>query len=144
MFAPSQLELLPAAPVPALLAPDARAKARTLEFFTAHIRNPNTRKAYARAGQHFADWCARFGVDDVRRVEPVHVALYVEQLDLAAPSVKQRLAALRSLFDWLVVGQVMPINPAAAVRATRSRPARRPCCRRPRCATWSRPSTPSP
>ena len=45
MFAPSQLELLPAAPVPALLAPDARAKARTLEFFTAHIRNPNTRKA---------------------------------------------------------------------------------------------------
>lgn len=119
MFAPSKLELLPAAAVPALLAPDARAKARTLEFFTAHIRNPNTRKAYARAGQHFADWCARFGIDDIRQVQPVHVALYVEQLDLAAPSVKQRLAALRALFDWLVVGQVMPINPAAAVRGPR-------------------------
>lgn len=67
MFAPSQLELLPAVSVPALLAPDARAKARTLEFFTAHIRNRNTRKAYARAGQHFADWCARFGIDDTFR-----------------------------------------------------------------------------
>ena len=52
-------------------------------------------------------------------MQPVHVALYVEQLDMAAPSVKQRLAALRSLFDWLVVGQVMPINPAAAVRGPR-------------------------
>jgi len=30
--------------------------------------------------------------------------------------VKQSLAAIRMLFDWLVVGQVMPGNPAAAVR----------------------------
>ena len=75
MFAPAQFELLPTAPVPALLAPDARAKARTLEFFTAHIRNPNTRKAYARAGQHFADWCERLGIGDVRQVQPIHVAL---------------------------------------------------------------------
>lgn len=91
MLASAQLELLPAASVPALLAPDARAKARTLEFFTAHIRNPNTRKAYARAGQHFADWCERFGISDIRQVKPVQVALYVEQLDLAAPSVKEGL-----------------------------------------------------
>ncbi|MBP2233353.1 site-specific recombinase XerC [Azospirillum agricola] len=33
------------------------------------------------------------------------------------PTVKQRLAALRHLFDWLVTGQVMPVNPAASVRA---------------------------
>jgi site-specific recombinase XerC len=46
----------------------------------------------------------------------VHVAAYIEQLKLAAPSVKQRLAALRTLFDWLVVGQAMPVNPAASVR----------------------------
>ena len=30
--------------------------------------------------------------------------------------VKQRLAALRHLFDWLVTGQVVPVNPAASVR----------------------------
>tara|TARA_B100001105_G_C22393040_1_gene445366 strand:- start:276 stop:485 length:210 start_codon:yes stop_codon:yes gene_type:complete len=64
MFVPTQIEILPAAPVPALLAPNARTKSRTLEFFTADIRNPTTHKAYARAGQHFADWRARFSVRD--------------------------------------------------------------------------------
>ena len=34
----------------------------------------------------------------------------------AAPTVKQRLAAIRHLFDWLVTGQVVPPNPAASVR----------------------------
>ncbi|MCK6500221.1 MAG: tyrosine-type recombinase/integrase [Nitrospira sp.] len=29
---------------------------------------------------------------------------------------KQHLAAIRMLFDWLVVGQVVPFNPAASVR----------------------------
>ncbi len=28
--------------------------------------------------------------------------------ELAAPSVKQRLAAVRHLFHWLVTGRVMP------------------------------------
>ena len=28
-------------------------------------------------------------------------------------------AALRHLFDWMVIGQIMPINPAAAVRGPR-------------------------
>jgi len=32
------------------------------------------------------------------------------------PSVKQHLAAIRMLFDYLVVGQVLPMNPAASVR----------------------------
>jgi site-specific recombinase XerC len=42
----------------------------------------------------------------------------IEQLQAAvsAPSVKQQLAAVRMLFDWLVIGQVVPTNPAAAVR----------------------------
>ena len=91
---------------------------RTLEFFTAHIRNPHTRKAYARAAAEFADWCAGQGITALQQIQPVHVAAWVEtlQLRLAAPSVKQRLAAIRMLFDWLVVGQVMPTNPASVVR----------------------------
>jgi len=32
------------------------------------------------------------------------------------PTAKLRLAALRHLSDWLVIGQIMPTNPAAAVR----------------------------
>jgi integrase/recombinase XerC len=51
-------------------------------------------------------------------VKPLHVATYIEQLgrDRSAPTVKQRLAAIRHLFDWLVTGQVMPGNPASSVR----------------------------
>ena len=51
-------------------------------------------------------------------MEPVHVAAYIEQLGKtrSAPSVKQHLAAIRMLFDWLVVGQVVPGNPASVVR----------------------------
>ena len=51
-------------------------------------------------------------------MEPVHVAVFVEQLGrtLSAASVKQHLAAIRMLYDWLVIGQVVPLNPAASVR----------------------------
>ena len=103
----------------ALFAPTPDAGQRCVEFFTANIRNPNTRKAYARAAVDFAGWCARHGVSDVRQVQPVHVAAYIEGLQVAVPSVKQRLAALRMLFDWLVIGQVLPVNPAASVRGPR-------------------------
>jgi site-specific recombinase XerC len=51
----------------------------------------------------------------------VHVATYIEELSQArsAPTAKLRLAALRHLFDWMVIGQIMPTNPAAAVRGPR-------------------------
>jgi site-specific recombinase XerC len=51
----------------------------------------------------------------------VHVAAYIEQLQRArsAPTAKLRLAASRHLFDWMVTGQIMPINPAAAARGPR-------------------------
>lgn len=102
--------------LPALYAPNEQAARRTLEFFTANIRNGNTRKAYARAAAEFAAWCQARGITELSQVQPVHVAAYIEGLQLAAPSIKQRLAALRVLFDWLVVGQVIPVNPAASVR----------------------------
>ena len=34
----------------------------------------------------------------------------------SAPDVEQQLAAVRMLFDWLITGQIVPVNPAAAVR----------------------------
>lgn len=105
--------------VPALFAPSEAAARRTLEFFAVTIRNTNTRKAYAHAASEFSAWCEARGLSDVRQVQPLHVAAYIEQLELAAPSVKQRLAAIRMLFDWLVVGQVLPMNPASSVRGPR-------------------------
>jgi site-specific recombinase XerD len=113
-----ELTVLRETTLPALFAPDKDAARRFVEFFTANIRNPNTRKAYARAASEFAAWCDRNQLTELRDIEPVHVAAYVEalQLRLAAPSVKQHLAGIRMLFDWLVVGQVLTVNPAAAVR----------------------------
>jgi site-specific recombinase XerD len=108
--------LVPLQSLPSLYARDDHSTRRTWEFFTAHIRNPNTRKAYARAAAEFAAWCEAHGVSELRQVQPFHVAAYIEGLQLAAPSIKQRLAALKMLFDWLVVGQVMPTNPASSVR----------------------------
>jgi site-specific recombinase XerD len=115
---PAILLTEPAAPVPAVIAARGHhARRRFVEFFTANIRNSNTRKAYYRAASGFFDWCeqARLGLLDI---EPVHVAAWVESLgrDFSPPSVKQALAAVRVLFDWLVVGQVLAVNPAAAVR----------------------------
>ena len=107
--------------LPALFAPDAEASRRFIEFFSAHIRNKNTRKAYARAAAEFATWCDQNKLRELRDIEPVHVAAYVESLQerLAAPSIKQHLAAIRMLFDWLVVGHVLVVNPASAVRGPR-------------------------
>ena len=102
----------------ALFAPDKDAARRFIEFFTANIRNPHTRRAYARAAVEFAVWCEENDLRELADIEPVHVAAYIETLQrrLAAPSVKQALAAIRMLFDWLVVGQVLAVNPASFVR----------------------------
>ena len=83
-------------------------------------RNPNTRLAYLAAVRRFAEWCECRGLA-LDQVEPMVVAAYIEQLSgaLAPASVKQHLAALRLLFDWLVVGQILPFNPASSVRGPR-------------------------
>jgi len=100
-----------------ILSHGARAGRRFIEFFTANIRNGNTRLAYARAVKQFFDWSEErgLGLDDI---EPMTVAAYVEQLgiELAKPTVKQHLAAVRQLFDYLVTGGILPSNPAGSVR----------------------------
>lgn len=88
---------------------------RFVEFFTARIRNANTRRAYGRAIAGFLRWCDDRGLE-LHQVEPVAVAAYVEQHPGAKPSIKLSLSAIRMLFDWLVTGQVVPSNPAASVR----------------------------
>ncbi len=133
-------------PFPAVIlqaGPDATR--RFVEFFTANIRNPNTRAAYARAVGQFMEWCEAQNLS-LKDLSPFLVAAYIEERSqrdtrerpvgrrrpegrtftvttstrpLAPPAVKQHLAAIRMLFDWLVVGQVMPFNPASSVRGPR-------------------------
>ncbi len=89
-----------------------------LEFFASTLRNPHTRRAYARAVTDFLLWCEDHGVSSITAVQPLHVAAWIEgqTRDRSAPAVKQQLAAIRHLFDWLVMGQVVPLSPAASVR----------------------------
>jgi site-specific recombinase XerD len=104
---------------PALIAAAGEsAKLRFVEFFTANIRNRNTRRAYAQAVSEFLAWCEHHRVPSITAVQPMHVAGYIEELTRArsAPTAKQRLSAIRHLFDWLVIGHVMPANPALSVR----------------------------
>lgn len=104
--------------VPAVIAgAGERASYRFLEFFTAHIRNKNTRLAYARALGPFLAWCDEHGFELVD-LDPVTIGGYIERLQttLAKPSVKQHLAAIRMLFDYLVTGGIVPMNPGSSVR----------------------------
>jgi site-specific recombinase XerD len=94
-----------------------KAQRRFVEFFAAQIRNRNTRDAYYRAVTDFFAWCEdrKFRLIEI---EPVVVAAYVEYLGeiYGKPTVKQHLAAIRMLFDWLVTGGELPMNPASSVR----------------------------
>jgi integrase/recombinase XerD len=130
-------------PFPAIIqeaGPDA--SRRFIEFFTANIRNPNTRSAYAQAAGQFLEWCEVRHLS-LKQLSPFLIAGYVEELSvrpaqerrvqkrsplgraftvtyrtepLSPPAVKQHLAAIRMLFDWLVIGQIVPFNPATSVR----------------------------
>jgi site-specific recombinase XerD len=114
----SPIDAYAATLVPALIADAGDAAGwRYVEFFTANIRNPNTRRAYARACGRFFAWCEERGLT-LTTIRPFDVATYIETLQQthSTPGVKQQLAAVRMLFDWLITGQVAPSNPASAVR----------------------------
>src|SRR5271169_233388 len=114
----SPIDAYAATLVPALIADAGDAAGwRYVEFFTANVRNPNTRRAYARACARGFAWCDGRGLT-LTTVRPHDVATYIETLGKthSAPGVKQQLAAVRMMFDWLIIGQVAPSNPASAVR----------------------------
>lgn len=101
---------------PAVFLSNEKASERFFDFFTSNIRNKNTRRAYYKAACRFAEWCESRGLHNLAGVKPLHIAAFIEGLALAKPTVKQYLAALRMLFDWLVVGHVLDVNPAHSVR----------------------------
>jgi len=86
-----------------------------IDFFTSTIRNRNTRQAYARACWQFFDWCAAHG-QELTTVRPFHVAAWIEDFPGSKPTIKQKLAAVRMLYDFLVVRQITRSNPAHSVR----------------------------
>jgi integrase/recombinase XerD len=103
--------------LPAMITcPGEKATWRFVEFFTANIRNRNTRGAYAQAVTQFFRSCEARDFHDLEKINPVMIGTYIEQHPGSPPTVKQHLSAIRMLFDWLVVGQTIPMNPASSVR----------------------------
>jgi len=99
-----------------------KAAERFFTFFSDQIPNADTRAVYYRNVLRFFVWAGRkrLALDDIKSY---HVSQYLAELTLtgpkdpaSTPTVKQHLASLRMLFDWLIVGQVVEMNPAAAVR----------------------------
>jgi len=101
----SPIDAYAATLVPALIADAGDAAGwRYVEFFTAPIRNPNTRRAYARACSRFFAWC-----DDreltLTTIRPFDVATYIRPPDLTDFSMtpNRRLSAVRcqeTEFRW--------------------------------------------
>jgi site-specific recombinase XerD len=81
---------------------------------------PTTRAAYYRDAMRFFAWTEAQRLS-LTKVKSYHVSAC--QAELAAghstPTVKQHLATLRMLFDWLITGQIIEISPAAAVLAAK-------------------------
>jgi integrase len=114
----------------------ARAEDLTISFFKANIENKNTRRAYGRALAEFLLWLR---VHRVRRLDLVTapiVAAYREHLSQTRRQTRSRygrkkgrkpasvnlsLAALRSYFDYLIVGGLLTANPARAVKGPREK-----------------------
>jgi site-specific recombinase XerD len=94
-----------------------RTRLRFIQFFTANIRNRNTRRAYARAVKQFFEWTESRGLD-LESIDALAVAAYIEKIggEMARPSVKQVLAGIRQMFDYLVTGGILQLKPATSVR----------------------------
>src|SRR5208337_4574164 len=115
---PATVERAATTTIPAVIGNEGPAASeRFFTFFTDTIRNPNTRAAYYRNARRFFDWAQARGLA-LKDIRSFHVSAFIEELSLthSAPSVKQNLATIRMLFDWLIVGQIVVINPAQAVR----------------------------
>jgi integrase/recombinase XerD len=57
-------------------------------------------------------------LDDIRLITPMHVAAYIEHHPGSPQTINQHLAAIKMLFDYLVISQIVPTNPAAPCRQT--------------------------
>ena len=91
---------------------------RILEYFATQIRNQNTRTAYVFACEKFLNWCESKNVT-LRKLEPIHIAAYVENMSGSTPTIKQHTAAIRQLLDYLTNKGILEYNPALSVKTPR-------------------------
>lgn len=107
-------------PTPLLFDESPESRKAFWEYFLVDIENDGTRKTYLGAIRQFSDWCSLNGIDLIS-IEPIMISMYIKTLKprLNIPSRKLHLTAIRQLFKWLVVKQIIPSNPATDVTSPR-------------------------
>ena len=93
----------------------------TLEtFFKAEVRNPNTRRAYQNGAKDFFVYLSACPhVDTLDAINALHVSGWLDAMEergLSTPTIKQRLAGLRMMFNALVRAQVLRVSPVTVVK----------------------------
>ena len=89
MTTPPSLPSNPSTSLPSVFTLRPEARKRMRDFFSSHIRNKNTRRAYLEAVRQFSAFCAEIGIVDLAQVEPIHMAAFVEA-QLKTQSFSQR------------------------------------------------------
>ena len=90
-----------------------------LELLGARVRNPNTRSAYRVAWRSFLAFCSARQLE-LESVKAYHVGSWLDQHPGSRSTQRQHLAALRLLFDSLMMRGVVEYNPAARARGRSS------------------------
>lgn len=88
---------------------------RVLEFFTAQISNDNTRRAYLQAVKQYITFLDKHNLS-LKTANPVVIATYIKSLKISPASIKQHLAGIRVLYDYLVTKGELPYSPAISVK----------------------------
>jgi site-specific recombinase XerD len=89
-----------------------------LELLGARVRNPNTRSAYRVAWRSFFAFCSARGLE-LESVKAYHVGAWLDQHPASRSTQRQHLAAVRLLFDSLMMRGVVEYNPASRARPPR-------------------------
>ena len=85
----------------------------------ANLDNKNTRRAYQSDVEAFVAFCGIEYPDELRQVTRAHVIAWraqIEALGLAPATIRRKLAAVSSLFDYLCNENAVESNPVAGVK----------------------------
>lgn len=103
-----------------------------MEFF-AGIENANTRAAYYRNCMLFYTWATERGLEDLHLVTPLLAKAYAQSglptfrlpagrtKARSAPTIKQHLASLTELFNFLLAEEIVETNPFGVVKRPKFR-----------------------
>lgn len=91
-----------------------QAQMKFIDFFTDSIQNKNTHRAYAEAIRQFFEWCDLRQLE-IHQIAPLNVDEYFQHQQKSKSTIRLHLAAVKKLFDYLVLGQIISVNPAISI-----------------------------